>query len=319
MLIATLGRSPQVGTRTFDELYFKRKIPLTQVVWIHSREDAPVMKESIGRVRHEVEHYYKHRCPGVRFDYEVIEGSSGNRPTDTRTSKDAEAVMFTLHKQLNFWKQRNYTVHLSISGGPKVLSAFGVAAAQLTFDSERDKCWHLVAQDHVISRREMHVVPEVPEDEVHLIDVPVLRWKTWKELSSRSLAEAIAQDPLQAQSIVVQLGASEMFQWRCEFVESRLHEDERDILEKLSLLGWENEEIDRVHPGNCRNIISRIWRQYCQFMRRKALGSYYDHANELKGLDEKRLRRGRLIADFHLVFQQREAKKPQGDRIGCLR
>ena len=319
MLIATLGRSSQVGTRTFDELFFNRQIPLSEVVWIHSREGTPDMQRAIGRVRHEVDNYYKEKDLRVNFHFVTIKGRLGNCPMDTRTREDAEAVLYTLHEQLSHWKALNYTVHLSISGGAKVLSAFGVAAAQLTFDSERDKCWHLVAQDKVTSREEMHAVPGVTGDEVCLIDVPVLSWKTWKEFSSRSLAEAIAQDPLQAQNIVAQLGASELFGWRYEFVERVLDEGERQILERLSLLGWENEEIDHALGCSCKNTLARIWRRYCDFIHNKAAASYCSHDEELHALDSGRLRRGRLVADFHLVFQQREAKKPQAERIGCLR
>lgn len=312
VFIATLGTSPQVGTRTFDELLFKRQVPLSHVVWIHARDDTPLMQKPVARVRREVETYYKTKCPGVSFEFVTIEGRNERRPLDTRSREDAEAVLFTLHTQLGRWKARGYTVHLSISGGPKVLAAFGVAAAQLTFDSDKDKCWHLIKQDQVARRDEMHVEGD---DQVHLIEVPVLRWKTWKEWASRSLAEAIAQDPLHAQDIASQLGADEMFRWRVEFVERILNEEERAILKPLALHGWENEEIDRALPGNCKNSVTRIWRSYCRFLKTKCEGSNCDHVASVSGLDEGRLRRGRLIADFHLVFQHLEARSEREAQI----
>lgn len=57
VLIATLGKSSQVGTRTFDELYFKRQVQLRQVVWVHLSEASPLMTESVARVRAEVDTY----------------------------------------------------------------------------------------------------------------------------------------------------------------------------------------------------------------------------------------------------------------------
>lgn len=304
-LISTLGTSPQVGTRTLDEL-LKRGVPLRHVVWIHARDDTAKMKSPIERVRHEVETYYKEGRPNLSFEFVTIQGRDERRPLDTHSREDADAVLFTLHNQLCRWKARGYTVHLSISGGPKVMAAFGVAAAQLTFDSDKDKCWHLIAQQEVAAAEGMHAQPG---ERVQLIEVPVLRWKTWKDWSSRSLAEAIAQDPLHAQDIAAQMDGEEMFGWRIEFVQRHLSAEERAILELLTLHGWENEEIDSALPGNCKNSITRIWRAYCRFIGAKCSGSSCDHSTTLSGLDEGRLRRGRLIADFHLVFKHLEALK----------
>ena len=50
-----LRKSSQVGARTFDELYFKRVVPLSQVVWVDSSEATELMSRLIAIVRVEVE------------------------------------------------------------------------------------------------------------------------------------------------------------------------------------------------------------------------------------------------------------------------
>ncbi len=294
VLIATLGESSQVGTRTFDELYFKRNISISQVVWVHLGAAGPLLNQSIGRVRAEVESHYAHQCPDVTFSHLDIENRQGEHPLEVATSADFEAMLFTLYREISRWKAQGYTVHLSISSGRKVLSALGVAAAQLTFDSEEDQCWHLTsdADEAPESRIKMH--RDLASANA-LVAVPVLLWASWKSLAPRSLAEAIAHDPFQAQQIAAQLNGDELLQWREEFVREKLNDEDRQVLELLALHGWENAQIDAQLHGNCKNVVTRIWRKYCRQARaRQLLGDY----------DEGRLQRGRLVAEFHLVFQK---------------
>lgn len=294
VLIATLGESSQVGTRTFDELYFKRKIPISQVVWVHLGAAGPLLNQSIRRVRAEVESHYAHHCPEVNFSHLDIENRLGEHPLEVTTSADFEAMLFTLYREISRWKAQGYTVHLSISSGRKVLSALGVAAAQLTFDSPEDHCWHLTldADESPESKTQMH---GDLEGENALVGVPVLRWASWKSLAPRSLAEAIAQDPFHAQEIASQLSDDELLIWRTEFVRDGLNDEDRRVLELLSLYGWENAQIDKHIPGNCKNVVTRVWRKYCRYANTHRLPGDYD---------EGRLQRGRLIAEFHLVFQK---------------
>ena len=313
VLIATIGTSPQVGTRTLDEL-LEKKYLISDVVWIHSWDHRDEVQKALARVHHEVNTYYQQTHPDIRFHFVPIEDKHQFEPSATHTREDVEAVLFTLHRQLCRWKDKGYTAHLSISGGPKVLAAFGVAAAQLTFDSDKDKCWHLIPPHPGADREAMHATDRNPETET-LIPIPVLRWKTWKEWASRSLAEAIAHDPLHAQVVTAELNKEEMFQWRLDFAKHVLSASDARVLRLLALHGWENEEIDRVIPGKCKNTIGRIWDQYCDAFVKKYKSSSPDFKEDLKddleAMNHKRLRRSRLVADFHIVFRKLDEENKQ--------
>ena len=69
-------------------------------------------------------------------------------------------------------KREGRVVHLSIAGGRKVMSVYGMAVAQLLFDDD-DRVWHLVSEDILQREDRLHARPG---ERVVLVPVPVLRW-----------------------------------------------------------------------------------------------------------------------------------------------
>ena len=82
--------------------------------------------------------------------------------------------------------------HLSIAGGRKTMSVYGMVVAQLLFD-DGDRVWHVLSEGRQPgNERVMHARPG---DTVSLLPVPVLRWSS---VSLVMTELAVREDPREA-------------------------------------------------------------------------------------------------------------------------
>ena len=104
-----------------------------------------------------------------------------------------------LYREIKTAKQAGRRVHLSIAGGRKTLSIYGMAAAQLLFDPD-DSAWHLVSTPELIASQALHAGP----GQAQLLSVPVLRWS---QISPVLTELAMSDDPFEAVALQEQLPA----------------------------------------------------------------------------------------------------------------
>ncbi len=172
-LVATLGGQPQVVTFTLD-LLLRHGVSIGEVIVIHPQAAQP-------RLRHALE------CLNAEFteDHYQIDGQKLNchfRPkileldhtpladiTDNTTAKGTRETIYSFFEEL---KQQPRHIHLSVTGGRRLMSLLAISAAQLKFGSF-DHIWHIYTPEHikelVKDGRQMHVPANAG---VNLIEVP---------------------------------------------------------------------------------------------------------------------------------------------------
>ena len=187
-LVATLGTRPQVVTIALDLLLdeISNEEALEEVLVIHTASSPPrpgtpppikdLMAESLRALRREfpgrTEYLHRgqrdrpHPCHFRTLQLEV----DGQPIDDVHSDTDARAVFTALFNAVQELKKRRYVIHLSIAGGRKSMSVYGMATAQLLFDS-RDRLYHLFSSPEFETLGLMH--PRGPED-AWLVPIPVL-------------------------------------------------------------------------------------------------------------------------------------------------
>jgi CRISPR-associated protein Csx14 len=142
ILIATIGTKPQVVTTAVD-LLLRDGCSLREVVVVHhSHENSPV-NAGLERLRAEFTGFPAYQL--IHFMLYCISGPAVPL-ADIESEADAEAAFRGLYRLLLEVKRAEPTrpIHLSITGGRKVLAVYGMATAQLLFDDE-DRLWYVLA------------------------------------------------------------------------------------------------------------------------------------------------------------------------------
>ncbi|MFQ6059157.1 MAG: CRISPR-associated ring nuclease [Anaerolineae bacterium] len=237
--MATLGTQPQVVTIALD-LLLDDEIPIEEVLVIHTASSPPrpgappptkdPMAESLRGLRREfpggIEYLHRgarpHRCRFRTLQLEV----EGQPIDDVHSETDARAVFTALFNEVQELKKRRYIVHLSIAGGRKSMSVYGMATAQLLFDT-RDRLWHLFSSPEFEALGLMH--PRGPED-AWLVRIPVLPIIT---VFPGMVTLLTSREPLRVLERKQALMAMEERRNREEFVEGRLTGAERRLVEAL--------------------------------------------------------------------------------------
>lgn len=161
LLIATLGSEPQVVTSAQDLL--RRQGEPVETVWVAhtSPEAGSAVAAALERLR---------GLPGMEFFAITLPG--GAPVSDVDTPAAGEAVFRLLYGLVGRAKQAGRRVHLSVAGGRKTMAVYGMACAQLLFEAD-DRLWHLFSAGDFLAGRRLH--PQ-PEDDAHLVSIPVLLW-----------------------------------------------------------------------------------------------------------------------------------------------
>lgn len=239
MLVATLGTQPQVVTVTLD-LLLARGREIEEVVVIHTSDYKPRMREAVRRLDQE---FRNGRYQGRQCLYRRVRLELGGKPiADVDTAQKAGVVFRTVFRQVKRQKQAGRLVHLSIAGGRKSMSVYGMATAQLLFD-ERDYLWHLLSTCSFEEKSQggalMHL--EHPEGAM-LVEIPVLRWSRIPSWATRLMA---TDDPLEAIRRQEEFIDLEDRRRKREFLTKRLTPAEREIVGLLVQEGLTNKEIGR--------------------------------------------------------------------------
>jgi len=227
VLIATLGSEPQVVTAAFDLLQ-ARYLSLRQVIVLHTT--AP------GAVAAAVE-TLRRAAPTLPVPLTLLPITDQGQPLiDVETPQASQAALRALYQQLRQAKMQGWQVHLLIAGGRKTLAIFGMVAAQMLFDEE-DRLWHLFSSGEFLASRRLH---PGPGDEVHLVEIPVIRWS---QLSPVFGELAQIDDPFLALERIRGLQIHEKIAHARAFVEGRLSAAERRVVQALVEEGLSDQEI----------------------------------------------------------------------------
>jgi CRISPR-associated Csx14 family protein len=284
VLIATLGSEPQVVTAAYDLL--ARQGERVGAIWVvHT---SPQASSPVGVALAALQDL-------ADTEFHAICGAEGGPLADVDSPEAGAAAFRLLYRLVRRAKQAGRRVHLSIAGGRKTMAVYGMATAQLLFDSE-DRLWHLFSAGEFLTSRRPH--PQ-PGDQAHLIPVPVILWSqvspVWSGLGG-------VEDPFEAARRVQELQVAQKLAAAREFVLGSLSPAELRAVELLVREGLGDQEI-----GARLSLSARTVEQHLRSAYSKAAAHW----------EIETVSRAQLVALLNLYFATKLRENPQdkGERL----
>jgi CRISPR-associated protein Csx14 len=171
-LVALLGGQPQVVTFTLD-LLLARGEAIDQVVIVYP-DSNPRYQNAYSRLAQEFAgDRYKNEPCHLRSVTIKIAGSSLE---DIRRPAEVEAVRRTFHDLLATLKDDDNIIHLSLTGGRRIMSLIALSAA-MQYLTPVDQIWHIFTPPEFIEEARDGKIMHAPvEVGIRLISVPFVPW-----------------------------------------------------------------------------------------------------------------------------------------------
>lgn len=222
--MCTLGGQPQVATLTLD-LLLARGEEITQVVVVFMASN-PRYQQAYQRLLAE---FSGDRYAGRPMRLRGIPIRLLDSPiAEARSPTEVDAVWQTFAALLADLKANAQQVHLSLSGGRRILALLASSVAMLHFTTS-DHAWHIYTPPEVTElMQDGRLLHAPPGADVRLIEVPLTPWATYFP----GLRDVLGTSPIQARS--ARLGwLDETDRARCQQVWEALSARQRDTLRAL--------------------------------------------------------------------------------------
>lgn len=228
-LIAAVGGQPQILTLTLD-LLLRQPFPITEIVVLHPAPTDARIQQTLRLLRAEFAHDHYTSCDDrrvpCRLQFQALSQDSTPLPDVTDTPA-AHATRDAIHQLIRQLKQQRRHIHLSASGGRRIISLMAISAALLHFD-HFDHIWHIYTPPDIRAQvnegARMHVSPEAG---VRLIEVPFVPWGAYFPQLSQMAGSAQATQQAQ----VAMLNAQDRA--RCEEVIGQATKAQLSVLRLL--------------------------------------------------------------------------------------
>lgn len=243
VLIATVGTEPQVITLMLDALLV-RGCNISEVALLYTQ--SPLIIRGIEKIQCEIE---SELYPCINLKKVLIAGEKSVLD-DFRTANDVNSMLKTIYKVVKEYKQKRATIHMSVSGGRKVMGIMAMVVAQMLFRGG-DRLWYLLTEGWKPGdSQEMHI------SNYHnhlLIEVPVIRWEEGSLLLGME-EFATPMDLIRWQENMIN---NKKMRRRKEFVERWLSKAERQVA-RLACQGWGNAAIaEHLHKQE-RTVVNQM-------------------------------------------------------------
>ncbi len=280
VLLATLGTEPQVVTITLDELA-KRGYSVNKVVLVFTKSPATIeavemLKEEFSKQQSQIEVV---ECP--------VE-SNGKAVEDFLTQETLKALMVTLYSQIRELREKNFIIHLLISGGRKIMGIMAMLIAQLLF-GEEDHIWYLITEGWKPGdNRKLHLSEQ---ERAWVVEIPVIHWS-----EASTLIRTVAQisTPEDVAMWYRKLNKNAQLRRKKEFVERWLTPAEKELV-KVVCQGYDNEHISKILCKREQTIANQ-------------LQNIYEKLRQWMDYPDRRVDRNLLIAEFAPYFSLNEEK-----------
>ena len=257
VLVATLGGQPQIVTFTLDLLL--ADFPITDVIVVHPKASEGRLRQSLTRLMGEFAgDYYQAKDRIVHFRSHMLM-SDGNPLDDIQGEDHADGTLDTFFQLISDLKHRQYRIHLSVTGGRRLMGLLALSAAALKFDPD-DRIWHLYTPDDVQAQADSGAVMHMPLNRgIKLIPTPYIFPGTYSYSSADSfhIAEREQRSQLDAQQadrcrhVVEQLTTRQLEVLRAFAAGLSQHE----VSNKLSIA---SKTVDR-HKATILDLCREFW------------------------------------------------------------
>jgi CRISPR-associated protein Csx14 len=148
VLIATLGGQPQTVTFTLD-LLLEAGYPISEVFVVHPRAVSQSrLQRALLQLNAELmSEYYQAAQRPIHFHSRVLE-LDGKPIDDIIDDTHADGTLNTIHRLIGDLKRQGYHIHLSVTGGRRLMSLLAISVASLSFD-RHDHIWHIYTPEAV--------------------------------------------------------------------------------------------------------------------------------------------------------------------------
>src|SRR5258708_2177356 len=178
-LLATLGGQPQVVTFTLD-LLLRRDIPIREVIVIHPQASHPRLQHSLSCLNEEfIGDRYKldGRSMPLRSHMLKLEDTLLDDITDDIS---ANGALDTIHQLIRDLKQQQRCIHLSVTGGRRLMALTAISAAQINFKHNIDHIWHIYTPETIKqTAKDGRVMHMTSEGGMKVNGVPFVAWRTY--------------------------------------------------------------------------------------------------------------------------------------------
>lgn len=223
-LVATLGGQPQVITFTLDLLQAQgQRIDQVLVVYLASNTR---YQEAFRKLSGEFPgDQYRGRSVHLR----PVPIKLGAKTLEfIRQPEEVEAARRTLFQLFRDLKTQQQRIHLSITGGRRMLSLLALSTAMRHFTTE-DRAWHLYTPTELRKQAEDGAMMHLPPDSgTHLIEVPLVPWSVYLP----GLAPLLGESPGEIRANGWQDGHDRD---RCQIVWDAITPRQREVLRELAL------------------------------------------------------------------------------------
>ncbi len=147
VLVATLGGQPQIVTFTLD-LLLKEGYPISEVIVLHPKAAHPRLQHALACLSTEFAgNFYKVAERTIHFHSHVLQ-LDGTPIDDIVDDAHADGTLNTIHQLIGDLKRQGHHIHLSVTGGRRLMSLLAISVASLNFD-RHDHIWHLYSPDAI--------------------------------------------------------------------------------------------------------------------------------------------------------------------------
>ncbi len=163
VLVATLGGQPQVVTFTLD-LLLQAGYPISEVIVVHPKAASQSrLQRALYRLNAEFTGgYYQAKQRNIHFHSSVLE-LDGQPIGDISDDEHADGTLDSIHRLIVDLKRQGYRIHLSVSGGRRLISLLATSVAVLNFD-HHDHIWHIYTPDHLKEQADEGKMMHMPAD-----------------------------------------------------------------------------------------------------------------------------------------------------------
>lgn len=222
-LLATLGGQPQIVTFTLD-LLLQRGFPISEVIVVHPQASHPRLQHALACLnaeflgdRYQTSGQTIHlRSQVLRLDDELLD--------DIIDEVSADGALNTIHQLIRGLKRQHRCIHLSITGGRRLMSSIATEAALLNF-THADHIWHIYTPETIQSQaNEGKLMHLSCQEGVHLIERHFVPWGAYFSELPQAISNAQEAVPFQQKKM------DALEHTRCEQVVRRATRREQEVL-----------------------------------------------------------------------------------------